>query len=106
MASIAVLADRETATYFKMAGVRNSFHVESREEAEEKFTQLLSNKDVTLIFITEEVNEWLSPILNRIRRSRDYPLVTSIPGKRGKTPSIEQLAQLIKRTVGVEIKIG
>ncbi|MBS7649843.1 MAG: V-type ATP synthase subunit F [Candidatus Bathyarchaeia archaeon] len=106
MANIAVLADKETATYFKISGVRNSFPVESREEAEERFTQLLSDKDITLIFITEEVNEWLAPILGRIRRSRDYPLVTSIPGKRGKTPSIEQLAQLVKRTVGIEIKIG
>lgn len=100
------MADRETATYFKITGIRNSFAVSSREEAEEKLTRLLQNQDISLVFVTEEVNIWLRPILGRIRRGREYPLIISIPGKGGKKPTVDQLADLVKKTVGIEIKIG
>jgi len=106
MATMGVLADRETATYFKITGIRNSFTVNNREEAEERLTRLLQMQDISLIFITEEVNEWLRPIISRVRRGREYPLIVSIPAKRGKKPRTDQLADLVKRTVGVEIKIG
>ena len=106
MATIGVLADRETATYFKITGIKNSHSVNSKEEAEKGLDQLLQNKEISLIFITEDVNEWLRPIINRIKRSREYPLITSISGKRGKKPSTDQLSDLVKKTVGIEIKIG
>jgi len=106
MATIGVLADRETATYFKITGIRNSLAVSNREEAEKKLTRLLQNQDISLVFVTEEVNMWLRPILSRVRRGREYPLITSIPSKGGKKPTVDQLADLVKKTVGIEIKIG
>jgi vacuolar-type H+-ATPase subunit F/Vma7 len=36
---------------------------------------------------------------------KEYPLVVSIPTKKGTTSSIDTLAQLVKRTVGVELKV-
>jgi vacuolar-type H+-ATPase subunit F/Vma7 len=105
VATIGILADRETATYFRITGIKNSFAVNDRREAEEKLMRLLQNKDVSLIFITEEVNGWLEPILKNLR-SREYPLIISILGKGGREPSLDQLAELIKKTVGVEMKIG
>ncbi|MEM3003732.1 MAG: V-type ATP synthase subunit F [Candidatus Bathyarchaeia archaeon] len=106
MATIGILADRETATYFRITGIRNSFAVNDRRDAEEKLTRLLQNQDVSLIFITEEVNVWLGPILKNLRRGREYPLVISILGKGGREPSLDQLAELVKKTVGIEMKIG
>src|SRR4030043_586205 len=106
MTTIGSLADRETATYFKITGIKNSHSGSSKEEAEKKLDKLLQNQEISLIFITEDVNEWLRPIINRIKRSKKYPLITSIAGKRSKMPSTDQLADLIKKTVGIEIKIG
>jgi vacuolar-type H+-ATPase subunit F/Vma7 len=106
MATIGVLADQETATYLKITGIKNSFPVNNREEAEERLTKLLQDQDISLILVTEEVNDWLGSILSRVRRGREYPLIVSIPGKGGKKPGIDQLADLVKKTVGIEIKIG
>lgn len=106
MATIGVLADRETSTYFKITGIKNSFSVSSREEAEEKLTRLLQNQEISLVFVTEEVSIWLTPILGRVRRGREYPLIISILGKGGRKPTVDQLADLVKKTVGIEIKIG
>ncbi|MEE9458699.1 MAG: V-type ATP synthase subunit F [Candidatus Bathyarchaeia archaeon] len=96
MATIGVLVDRETATSFKITGIKNSYSVSSKEEAEKKLDQLLQNQEISLIFITEDVNEWLRPIINRIKRSREYPLITSIAGKRGKMPSTDQFSRFSK----------
>ncbi len=105
MATIGVLADRETATYFKLTGISNCFPADNREEAEKGLTKLLSNEDVSLIIVTEEVNDWLKPLLSRARKAKEYPLIISVLGKGGKKPRVDQLAELVKRTVGVEIKI-
>ncbi|MBS7622075.1 hypothetical protein KEJ39_00135 [Candidatus Bathyarchaeota archaeon] len=106
MATIGILADKETATYFRITGIRNSFTVNDRKEAEEKLTRLLQNQDVSLIFVTEEVNVWLEPVIKSLRKSREYPLIITILGKGGREPSLDQLAELVKKTVGIEIKIG
>ena len=106
MATIGVIADRETATYFKITGIGNSYPADNVKEAEERLIELLQNQEISIIFITEEVSEWLKPTLTRFRRGREYPLIVSIAGKQGKEPQADRLADLVRRTIGVEIKIG
>ena len=106
MTTIGVLANAETATYLKITGIKNSFPVKNREEAEERLTKLLRDHEISLILVTEEVNDWLGSVLSKVRSSREYPLIVSIPGKGGKKPQTDQLADLVKKTVGIEIKIG
>jgi vacuolar-type H+-ATPase subunit F/Vma7 len=47
--------------------------------------------------------EWVQPIL--AKHLKEYPLVVSIPTKKGPKSSADTLAQLVKRTVGVELKV-
>ncbi len=62
MGKIGVMADKETAIYFKLGGVKNKKEIE-------------------------------------------LPLVVSIPTRRGGKSQVDLLADLIKRTVGVEIRV-
>jgi len=39
------------------------------------------------------------------KHRKEYPLVVSIPTKKGPKSSTDTLAQLVKRTVGVELKV-
>jgi vacuolar-type H+-ATPase subunit F/Vma7 len=100
---IALLADREIATYFKLTGVRSSWVVKDRDEAERRFQKLYSDGSISLIIVTEPVYDWIQPLLTRTRK--EYPLVVSIPGKGGPKERVDMLAELIKRTVGVELKV-
>jgi len=106
MARIAVLADKETAVYFKLSGIKNSYFVNDRAEAEKRIESLFANQEISLIMVTEQVFDWIQSWLARMKREKEYPLVVSIPGKRGEKPKADALAELIKRTVGVEIKVG
>ena len=106
MATIGVIADKETATYFRITGIKNSYQADNRDEAEERLTRLMQMQDISLIFMTQEINDWLKPHLSRVKKGKEYPLIISILGKKGKKLGTDYLADLVKKTVGIEIKIG
>jgi len=103
MTKIALLGDRETAAYFRISGLRRSKYVKDRADAEKALAKFLSDDSVSLILVTEPVMEWVQPLVAKHRR--EYPLVMSIPTKKGPQSTVDTLAQLVKRTVGVELKV-
>jgi len=103
MTKMAVLGDRETAAYFRVSGVKRSRYVKDKAEAESALARLLADVSISLIIVTEPVMEWVQPLLAKHRK--EYPLVVSIPTKKGPKSSADTLAQLVKRTVGVELKV-
>ena len=103
MGKIALIADRTTSTYFKVSGIRSSYAVKDREDAEKVFRRLHSDESISLIMVTEPVYEWILPVLQRTRKQ--FPLVVSIPTREGPKSQVDTLAQLIKRTVGIELKM-
>jgi vacuolar-type H+-ATPase subunit F/Vma7 len=102
MTKMAVLGDRETAAYFRVSGVKRSRYVKDKAEAESALARLLADVSISLIIVTEPVMEWVQPML--AKHSREYPLVVSIPTKKGPRSEVDTLAQLVKRTVGIELK--
>ncbi len=103
MGKIALVADRATSAYFKVTGIKNSYAVQNREDAERIFRKVHSDETISLVMVTEPVFEWIRPVLERTRK--EFPLVVSIPAKGGPEARADMLAQLIKRTVGIELKI-
>jgi len=103
MTKIALLGDRETAAYFRVSGLKRSRYVKDRADAERALSQFLSDNSISLVLVTEPVMEWVQPLLAKHRK--EYPLVVSIPTKKGPKSSADTLAQLVKRTVGVELKV-
>ncbi len=103
MTKIALLGDRETATYFRISGLRSSKYVKDRPEAERAFAKFLADDSISLILVTEPVMEWVQPLVAKHRK--EYPLVMAIPTKKGPKSTVDTLAQLVKRTVGIELKV-
>jgi len=103
LGKIALIADRETSTYFKVSGIKNSYAVRDRSQAEKVFRQVHSDENISLVMVTEPVFEWIKPLLERTKK--EFPLVVSIPSKGAPTTQADTLAQLIKRTVGIDLKM-
>lgn len=103
MGNIAVIADRTTSSYFKVSGVKNSFAVKDREDAERLFRRLHSDESISLIMVAEPIYPWILPVLERTRK--EFPLVVSIPTREGPKAQVDALTELIKRTVGIELKM-
>ena len=103
MGRIALLSDRPTSAYFKVTGIKNSYAVKDRDDAEKIFRKVHADETISLIMVTEPVMQWIQPILERTKK--EFPLVVSIPAKGGSKAQADVLAQLIKRTVGIELKM-
>ncbi len=98
------MADKETSIYFKLGGVKNSWVVKSEEEAVKTFEEIKSKQLVSLIIVTEPVFDWIKDKIGGGKKEVELPLVVSIPTRKGGKPQVDLLADLIKRTVGVEIR--
>ena len=103
MGKIALIADRATSTYFKVTGIKDSYAVKDREDAERIFKRVHSDETVSLVMVSEPVFEWIQPVLARTKK--EFPLVVSIPARGGAKAQADVLAQLIKRTVGIDLKV-
>lgn len=106
MGKIGVMADKETSIYFKLGGVKNTWVVKSQEEAVKVFDEIKAKQLVSLVIATEPVFDWIKDRLGKSKKEIELPLVVSIPTRKGGSKAqVDLLADLIKRTVGVEIRV-
>ncbi len=107
MGKIGVMADKETSIYFKLGGVKNTWVVKSPEEAVKIFDEIKAKQLVSLVIATEPVFDWIKDRLGKSKKEIELPLVVSIPTRKGGggKAQVDLLADLIKRTVGMEIRV-
>ena len=102
MSGIALVADKNTVTCFKLAGLSNVYSVEDAKEAEKCLQTLLEKDNLKIVLVSER-------LLNQIQifeiAARKYPLIIPIPDIKG--PSMlktDLIVELIKRKTGIEVK--
>ena len=105
MGKIGVIADKETSVFFKLGGVKNSWVVGNQQEAVKTFSEIKEKQLVSLVIVTEPVYDWIKDKLVGGKKEIELPLVVSIPTRKGGKAQTDILADLIKRTVGVEIRV-
>jgi len=103
---IAVIGDADTTTGFALAGATYTHvHVE-KSETLSRLTELLAARDTGVLLITHRVAEELEPELRWVVREKGvFPVVLKIPDKTGYVPRIDELLELIRRTVGAEVVV-
>lgn len=104
---IAVIGDRDTVIGFSLAGVQHAHAFTTKDEALVKLGEFFANKEIGLVLLTHRVVEELGPEFHHMMRRKGLlPLVLRVPDKTGYTPKKDELRDLIRRTVGVEILMG
>ncbi|MGP3667038.1 MAG: V-type ATP synthase subunit F [Candidatus Bathyarchaeota archaeon] len=105
MKKIALVADVETASFFKASGLKLAYGVKDGKEAEKIIWDLAKNPDVVILMVTEAIADQVKPVLDEVSR-KIYPTVIVIPGKEGPIVGRESpILSLVRKTIGVEIKI-
>ena len=103
MKGIALLADRHTVTCFKLAGLSNIFPVKNVKEAEKLLLELLEEKNLRIILVSERLLNEIQ-IFNTVAEHQ-YPLIIPIPDLQGsKTLKTDFIKEIIKRKTGIEVK--
>lgn len=103
MTEIALIADRNTVTCFKLAGLSDVYPVKDAKGAEKCLEDLLEKENLKIVLVSERV-------LNRIQifekiAERQSPLIIPIPDLQGpKMLKTDLIVELIKRKTGIEVK--
>ncbi|ACS90844.1 MULTISPECIES: V-type ATP synthase subunit F [Thermococcus] len=99
---IVVLGDKDTVLGFRLAGVHETYSFEDTtheiERVRNKIMELIEREDVGVILITERLAQRVEiPDVA-------FPIILQIPDKYGSLYGEEQLREIVRRAIGVEIK--
>ncbi|MDG6222758.1 MAG: hypothetical protein IAX21_04960 [Candidatus Bathyarchaeota archaeon] len=104
MKEIGLLADRHTATCFKLAGLRNVFSVNDHATAEETFFEILEKNNLRVLLVSEIILNNLQNITTL--SEQQSPLIVPIPTMLGRGSSkVDFMVELIKNKTGIEVKL-
>ena len=103
MSSVGIIGDLDTVSGFRLGGVKKSEVVNNKEEAIAAIDKFLE-EDVSIIIITQVLANEIREHINRKIGSNVLPMIIEIPDKDGSSEgSSDQMANLIKRVIGVEM---
>lgn len=86
----------------KIAGIRGSV-VHKREEVLEILENLLKDKEISTIIVTEKIAELVSEELSEIKLSKLLPLVVEIPDRHGSKRGEDHLLNYVKEAIGLKL---
>jgi len=99
---IVLMGDSDTVLGFKLSGVHEAYSFEETsletERAKNKLKELIERGDVGIILMTERLAERVGvPEVT-------FPIILQIPDKFGSLFGEDQLKEIVRRAIGVEIK--
>lgn len=99
---IAVMADPDTVTGFKLGGIRDGFPISDIDQAGDKLKELA--KEYSIIITTEEIGDTYRETIDRMSSESALPMIIEIPDKKGSVErESDPIRELIKRVIGVEM---
>jgi V/A-type H+-transporting ATPase subunit F len=102
---IAAIADSDSVIGLRLAGVKDSYPVETADQAEEALRRLSQDESIGLIIFSEKVADKIRQTITDFTSQRTVPVVVEIPDKRGVEPGRrDPLMDMIRRAVGIELK--
>jgi V/A-type H+-transporting ATPase subunit F len=102
---IVCIGDVDFISGFGLGGVPRLILHESYEKTLKHLRELFDDPRVGLIILPHKIAAQFSPELKELRRKKPVPVILAVPDKSGWKPEIDELRELIKRTVGAEVVI-
>ena len=101
---IALVTDKNTATAFRLAGLRNVHPVKSAQDAESLVKELMKEPDLAIILISERFVDQIRTTIENTERK--YPELIPYPDTMGPaTVKTDFIVELIRRKAGIEVKL-
>ena len=92
----------DTATGMRLAGVEGVV-VHEKNELSEAFDNLLKDKDVGIIFVTELLSTKFPEIVANIKLNYKRPLILEIPDRHGSKKRVDFITSYINEAIGIKI---
>lgn len=97
-----VIGDENTVLGFGIAGVDGQV-VQSREQAQRAFEQILKDSSIGIVIITERIADLIRPTVERYTFAEQFPLIVEIPDREGPKPDRPGIRELVTAAIGIKI---
>ncbi|MBN1164683.1 MAG: V-type ATP synthase subunit F [Candidatus Krumholzibacteriota bacterium] len=97
-----VIADENTVTGFKLAGLEGEV-VETAEEAREAMKKAFSSSEIGIIIVTERIAALIHEEMEEFIFGHTFPLIIEIPDRRGPLEDRVSIRKMVNSAVGLNI---
>lgn len=102
---VSVIADSDTVTGMRLAGVKEVSEVDDPKEALVVLKKNIKDEDVGVVILSEKLAEAVRGELTAITEDLVMPIIVEIPDKKGPLETkIDPVKEMVRRAVGVDIK--
>jgi len=97
-----IIGDEDAVLSFGMVGVPGRVAT-NPEEAENVFQEILEDKEVGIIIVTENVADMMRPTVNKYLLTVSFPLIVEIPDRKGVKPGRPGIKELVNAAIGIKL---
>ena len=102
MSAYHIIGDQDTVLGYRFAGVSGDA-VENAEQAKAAFEKALSDSSITVLMVTEAVEDMISDMVMKHRMAAKPPYLTIVEDVWGPRGGRKSLQTLINEAVGIRI---
>ena len=92
----------DTRVGLRLAGI-DGVVVHTLEDLKEQLDYVVSNKDIAIVLIVENLANKFPNIINKIKLTKKFPLVVEIPDRHGTGRKSDFVSSYIKEATGIKI---
>jgi V/A-type H+/Na+-transporting ATPase subunit F len=97
-----IIGDDDTVLGFEMVGVSGKI-VRDAEEAQRAFEELIADKEVGIIIITERVADMMRDTVDKYLFTVSFPLIVEIPDRTGSAPGRPGIRDMVNAAIGIKL---
>ena len=92
----------DTLTGMRLAGI-DGVVVHEKQEIKQALYEVLSQKDIGIILMTEKLGKEIPEIVDDIKLNRTFPLLLEIPDRHGSGRRPDFITAYINEAIGIKI---
>ena len=92
----------DTLTGMRLAGI-DGVVVHEKQEIKQTLDEVLSQKDIGIILMTEKLGKEIPEIVDDIKLNRTFPLLLEIPDRHGSGRRPDFITAYINEAIGIKI---
>ena len=92
----------DTLTGMRLAGIEGVV-VHEKQEIKQALDEVLSQKDIGIILMTEKLGKEIPEIVDDIKLNRTFPLLLEIPDRHGSGRRPDFITTYINEAIGIKI---
>lgn len=92
----------DTYTGMRLAGV-DGVVIHSKKHLREKLDNVIANKEIGIVLITEKLSKEFPDIINDVKLNRRLPLIVEIPDRHGTGRKPDFITSYVNEAIGLKL---